>query len=430
MKLLFALLLFQSLVLPPRYAMENPASVSAIPKNLKKDYDKLWTRFILGDQDAKILAEFDHILKKQKNFDAAILVQAYIHLFKSNEPEAAKKFQQALAINPNNRIAVFYLAELAFARGDYARASDLYAKLLAGDNTRIDLETKREKALLLATENLLQSASRAEQENRIADAEVLYRQALRIAPNEPTFHARLAGLLGKEKKWDEALTYYRRQLELGGPSEDTERNIAEALMNLGRTEEAREVLDRLRKRGSGDENLEAKVRELEDLGRWGQDIDVFRSITNADALTKDQLAAVIVRYFPQITEFRQHPQILTDIQNSWARVEIQTVVGVGLVDPRPNHTFEPASPVSRSEFALLLGRMIRLLSISPPNAPPIPINDVAPSHMLYSDIQWALSLGLMSLDDGGNFNLNGDVPGGEAVRAIEHLLALSRRKEA
>jgi hypothetical protein len=39
----------------------------------------------------------------------------------------------------------------------------------------------------------------------------------------------------------------------------------------------------------------------------------------------------------QITEFRQIPEILTDIQNSPARSEIQTVVGVRLMEAMPNH---------------------------------------------------------------------------------------------
>src|SRR2546426_663515 len=192
MNLLLVLLLLQSLLLPPRYAMENPAAVSAVPEKLKNNYDKLWSRFTVGKDDAKVLTDFDRLLKRQKNFEAAVLVQAYIHLYTRNEPEAANKLEQALAINPNNRIAIYYLAELAFARADYARASDLYARLLAFNNTRSDLETKREKALLLATDNLLRSADRAEQENRLANAEELYRQALLIAPNEPTFRERLA----------------------------------------------------------------------------------------------------------------------------------------------------------------------------------------------------------------------------------------------
>ena len=201
-------------------------------------------------------------------------------------------------------------------------------------------------------------------------------------------------------------------------------------MNLGRTEEAREVLDRLRKQGSLDESLEAKVNELEDLGRWGNDIGSFREIKEADSLTREQLAAVIVRYFPQVTDFRQHPQIVTDIEDSWARVEIQIVVGIGLIDALPNHTFEPATPISRGQFALLLSRMISLLSISPNSAPPIPLTDVVPSTTLYSEIQLVVGHGLMSLDDGGNFNLNGNVSGKEAVSAVEHLLALSHRKDA
>jgi tetratricopeptide (TPR) repeat protein len=429
MNLLLVSLLLQSLLLPPRYAMENPGTLSAISKKLKNDYDKLWSRFLEGKDDAKVLTDFDKLLKKQKNFEAAFLVQAYIHLYQRNDPEAVNKFEQALAVNPNNRIAIYYLAELAFARSDYARASDLYTKLLAIINPRSDLETKRQKALLLSTENLLRSADRAEQENRLASAEELYRQTLLIAPNEPTFHSRLAELLIKEKKWDEALVHFRRQLELEGRREETERNIAEALMNLGRTEEAREVLERLRKKGSGDENLEAKVSELEDLGRWGIDIGSFREIKDTDSLTREQLAALIVRYFPQVTEFRQNPQIVTDIQNSWARTEIQTVVGIGLIDPLPNHSFEPATPISRGHFALLLGRMIRLLSISPNNTPPIPVTDVVSSSILYSEIQLVVGLGLMNLDDAGNFNVTSSMSGKEAVSAVEHLLALSRRKD-
>ena len=132
MNLLLVLLLVQSLLLPPRYAMENPAAVSSIPKKLKNDYDKLWTRFTVGNDDARVLADVDKILKKQKNFDAGMVVQAYIHLYKSNAPEAANRFEQALAINPYNRIAIYYLAELAFARGDYARASDMSNCQLSG----------------------------------------------------------------------------------------------------------------------------------------------------------------------------------------------------------------------------------------------------------------------------------------------------------
>ena len=397
MNLVLIAILLQSLLLPARNAVENPAAVSEVPAKLKKDYDKLWVRFTESKDDAKLVKDLDNLLKKQKDLAAALIIEAYIDLYQNNETSAGRKFEQVLAGNPGNRIALYYLAEFAFARNDYARASDLYSRLLAVDKTHPEVEAKRQKALLLAVESELQA------------------------------EARLAEAAAKEKKWDEALKHYRRELELVGRNSEIEKNEAEALMNLGRTDEGREVLDRLRKSGRVDENLEAQVKELEDLGRWGNDIESFHTIKSAESVKREQLAAILVRYFPQITELRQSPQILTDIQDSPASAEIQTIVGLGLMDTLPNHTFQPSSKITRAEFARTLARLVRLLRVAPSEAPPVPVSDVAPSNALYEEIQLVLGHGLMTLDDAGNFRLDGNVSGEETVRAVERLLALTRK---
>ena len=397
MNLVLIVILLQSLLLPARNAIENPAAVSEVPAKLKKDYDKLWVRFTEGKDDAKLVKDLDSLLKKQKDLAAALIIEAYIDLYQNNETSAGRKFEQVFAGNPGNRIALYYLAEFAFARNDYARASDLYSRLLAVDKTHPEVEAKRQKALLLAVESELQA------------------------------EARLAEAAAKEKKWDEALKHYRRELELVGRNSEIEKNEAEALMNLGRTDEGREVLDRLRKSGRVDENLEAQVKELEDLGRWGNDIESFHTIKSAESVKREQLAAILVRYFPQITELRQSPQILTDIQDSPASAEIQTIVGLGLMDTLPNHTFQPSSEITRAEFARTLARLVRLLRVAPSEAPPVPVSDVAPSNALHEEIQLVLGHGLMTLDDAGNFRLDGNVSGEETVRAVERLLALTRK---
>src|SRR2546422_5835952 len=397
MNLVLIAILLQSLLLPARNAIENPAAVSEVPAKLKKDYDKLWVRFTEGKDDAKLVKDLDNLLKKQKDLAAALIIEAYIDLYQNNETSAGQKFEQVLAGNPGNRIALYYLAEFAFARNDYARASDLYSRLLAVDKTHPEVEAKRQKALLLAVESELQG------------------------------EARLAEAAAKEKKWDEALKHYRRELELVGRNSEIEKNEAEALMSLGRTDEAREVLDRLRKSGRVDENLEAQVKELEDLGRWGNDIESFRTIKGAESVSREQLAAILVRYFPQITELRQSPQILTDIQDSPASAEIQTIIGLGLMDTLPNHTFQPSSEITRAEFARTLARLVRLLRVAPAEAPPVPVSDVAPSNALHEEIQLVLGHGLMTLDDAGNFRLDGSVSGEETVRAVERLLALTKK---
>jgi tetratricopeptide (TPR) repeat protein len=335
------------------------------------------SRFLAGKEDTKLVKDLDSLIKKQKDFLPAITIKAYLDLYKRDDASAASKFEQVLSVNPNHTIALYYLAELAFAAQDYAAANDLYFRLLTADRTRTDVEGKWQKSLLLATDKLLRDAAQSEQENRLADAEQEYRRALRMAPGEPSVNKRLADLLGKEKKWEEALAQYKTQMAIAGRSSDTERHIAEALMNLGRTEEAREILERLRNQGSLDENLESKVNELEDLGRWGNEIDLFRTMKASDSLTREQLAAIVVRYFPQVAEFPQTPQIITDIQNSWARSEIQVSVGMGLLDSFPNHTFQPSAPITRGLLALSMSRLIRLLGLTPSGAPVIPLQDVS-----------------------------------------------------
>src|SRR2546427_7715544 len=129
--LFITLLLMQSsLLLPPRAAIENPAAVSQIPAKLRKDFDKLWSRFLTAKADTQLTKDLDNLVKKQKTFDSALTIEGYIELYRGNDSAAALKFQQALALNSSNRIAAYYLAELAYAHEDYAQANALYSRLL------------------------------------------------------------------------------------------------------------------------------------------------------------------------------------------------------------------------------------------------------------------------------------------------------------
>jgi len=394
----FALLLQSSMVLPPRLAMENPSAVSPIPPKIAKDYGNFWARFVAGKDDAKLENDLDKILKKQKTFDPALVIQGYIRLYSHDDMAARQKFRQALMINPKNRIAVYYLAEIAYARQEYSAASALYGQLLSMDSSRPEIETKRERALLLATDEVLRSGARAEGENRLADAEQAYRQVLTVLPNDVSLHQRLADLLTRENKMAEA---------------QKERQIAEDLTPRRPPVSAAPV--------SGAANT-ADSDSLDDLGRWGGDINRLHEIRKAEFVTREQVAVLLVRYFPQLTELRQTRQIVTDIQGSWARSEIQTVVGLGLMDPFPNHTFEPSASIDRGELAMISARLIRLLRLSQAATQPISAPDLQPTDALYAEAQLVLSSGVMTLQDSGQFNVSGPVSGGEAVRTAERLL--------
>lgn len=429
---LAAFLLLQSFVVPPRATLENPAAVTPVPQKLQKDYDKLWTRFLTAKtakDDSKVADDTTNLLKKNKDFPPLLLIQAYIGFYGGKPAEAEKQFNFVLTKDPANRIALFYLSEMSYARNDFAAAADLYTRLLAVDHSHPELDPKLQKSLLLAADNFLNDAARAEAAGRLADAEQIYRQALKRTPSEPVLHALLGGVLAKEKKWAEALAEFQRQVELAGPSEpsvDAQRHIVEALNGLGRTDEARALSERLNAPAVSDADLARSARELDDLGRWGADIARFRAIESALSITREQFAMLMVRYFPQISDLPRTAQIMTDVQESWASAEIQTVVALGILDPLANHTFQPARIVTRGEFAMAMSRLTRVVGATPSGAPPIPTTDLASSSALYQDVQLVLGYGMLSLDSAGKFGVDGPVTGKEAVSSAVQLMGFSR----
>src|SRR5438552_10941498 len=244
-----------------------------------------------GSEDANVLRETDKLLKKQKDFLPALALEAYLYLFLGRTDDAERQFEKVLAQSPTNRTALFYVAELSFTRDDFPKASNYYSRLLDLEQGRLDLEMKRQKALLLATDNYLRRATIAEADSRLNEAEDLLRQAIKIAPKEPVLYGQLGALLLKEKNWEAALAAFQHQGDLGAAGEDVQRHKADALMGLGRKDDADRLISSLRtpdaRPSIAKDDLEQRAAELEDLGRWGGDIEQLRKIKSADALTRE-----------------------------------------------------------------------------------------------------------------------------------------------
>jgi tetratricopeptide (TPR) repeat protein len=419
MNALIIAILLQSLpALPARTRLENPAAANPVPKQAQKDYDKLWKRFVEAPtkkdavkEDTKVFAEFDKVLKKNPDLVAAMWVQTYLDLYAGRQQVAEKRLEGILAKRPADRVALYYLAEFAYTRNDYVRASGLYRRLKAVDNSRADVDMKSQRAFLLAMQTLVQEAASAAQSNRLSDAERFYRQALELAPEEAALHGQLAAVLIRGGKTEEANAALRRQLELGGSGDEARRALADAT-------KARNA------------RRDQASAELQDLGRWGNEIERLREIRTSQAITREQLAGLLTRYFPQLLEFRKTPQVMTDLPDSWAAPAIEAVVGVGLLDPTANHTFQPARTVNRGEFAQVMSRLVRMLGVSQQEPSPITAPDLVPGSALYRELQLVLGYGLLSLDSSGNFNVSAPVGGEEAVNTAEKLLRLIQQKPA
>ncbi|HET9215475.1 MAG TPA: tetratricopeptide repeat protein [Terriglobia bacterium] len=395
--LLIALLLQVPIALPARAQLENPASVSPVPQKAQKDYDKLWKRFLSGKEDTKVASDLDRFFKKHPEALSGLIVHAYIDLYAGRIMESERRFHQVLARQSMDPVALFYLGELAYARGDFVTANDFFTRLQAR-RPAPEVEMKRQRALLLAMDTLWQGARRAAADNQLPEAERLYRQALHLAPREAALHGQLGDVLQRAGKRDEAEAEFRLQREYSG---------SPTLV-------------------ASDHEL--TVKGLEELGRWGNQIERFREIQLSKAITREQLSALLTGYFPELTDFRQSTEIITDIQSSWARNAIETVVAAGILDRTANHAFQPARTATRGEFAQALARLMRLLRVSPATLAPIAPLDVVSGSTLYLELQPVLGYGLLSLDKAGNFNVAAQVSGEEAVSTAEKLHGLIHKK--
>lgn len=400
MSLVVALFLQAQIAMPSRVALRDPAAGNPVPKQMQKDYDQLWKRFLSGKDDAKVFGEFDKLLKKNPDVVPPLLVQAYIDLYSGRLRDGEERLRAALSRHPSDPVALRFLAELAYSRNDFVEANHFFTRSRSSSAPG-EVDLKSQRALLLAVDSLLQEARLAERENRLADAERSYRRALQLAPQEAALHGQLAEVLRRAGKATEAEAELRAQQQLNGPG-----GVLVA----------------------SDRDL--TVNGLEDLGRWGSQIERFQDIRASKAITREQLAALLAGYFPQLTEFRHGSEIMADIQNSWAESSIQLVVDARILDPTANHTFQPHRTLTRGEFAVVVSRLSHLLGVTPASGPPISPLDVVPGSTLYRELQPALNYGLLPLDQAGNFGVGAPVPGEEAVNTAEKLLHLIHKDDA
>jgi len=150
-------------------------------------------------------------------------------LLARHRPETAEQvFREVLAEFPDSAIAH---AMLAMALSDQDRGRDALFSA--------DFAVARDPRLALA------HAARAcalETMGMTWEAEMESRQAVALAPTDPNRHSDLAGIVGRAGRYQEALDITSRGLSLNPQHLPSLHCRALALVSLGRTEEAQQVL--------------------------------------------------------------------------------------------------------------------------------------------------------------------------------------------
>jgi len=116
------------------------------------------------------------------------------------------------------------------------------------------------------------------------------------------------------------------------------------------------------------------------------------------------------------------PKVAVDIGGSWAREYVATVLGAGVMEVYPNHTFQPGATVRRVDLARAVSGALDGLRW--PRGVAAAPTDMARSHLDYDAVTRTLGAGLMTLTPAGAFEPWRPVTGQEALDVVGALARL------
>ncbi|HWQ00315.1 MAG TPA: S-layer homology domain-containing protein, partial [Vicinamibacterales bacterium] len=162
----------------------------------------------------------------------------------------------------------------------------------------------------------------------------------------------------------------------------------------------------------------------------------YREIEKKEVVTRGELAALAgVRLADLLAGApRRAGVVVTDVRGHWAAPWILPVVGAGLMDPYPNHTFQPDAPVNRGDLARLASRALALVSRVDPKryarwrAERPHFSDLPEHHVAYPAAAIAVAAGIVPPLEGGAFHLTRPVSGAEAAAAVDRLRELASKR--
>ena len=163
----------------------------------------------------------------------------------------------------------------------------------------------------------------------------------------------------------------------------------------------------------------------------------YRAIDSAPQITRAELAALIgVRLAPLLEGGgrRADAALITDVRSHWAATWILAVARAGVIEPYPNHAFQPRTLVRRIDLAQAVARLLPRASAGDAarlrtwQAARLRFSDLPASHLAYPAASTAVASGVLGVEPDNAFQPSRPVTGAEAIEAITRIEALAGLK--
>jgi tetratricopeptide (TPR) repeat protein len=400
------------------YVFDAPAPREA-SSHEARELSQAWRDVLAGDP-ASAARRYEKLLKARPGLAAARTGLAYARLRAGRIEEASSGFDAVLRDRPDDVAALVGAASAAIHRGDPDAALGYYrrAQVVAPDDA---LVRKRLAALRLqVTERHMGLAQAAVERGDAEGATREYTAALQAAPEVAGVRLTLADLLASRGDVPGALAVLEAD-----PSGDRQVALRRGALLMEQQEFAGavEVYRGLVARDPADQEARAaekKARESLDMLSMPEE---YRRIPEATRVTRADLAALVaVRVGALRRAGAGEPRVAVDLGGCWAREYVTRVLALGIMEPYPNHTFQPGATLRRVDLARAAARTLDLVGFAR-GAAPAP-SDMSRSHLDYESVERVLAAGLMGLSAQGAFEPWRPVSGTEAIDVVDGVARL------
>lgn len=404
------------------YVRPAPAA-GEVPADEARKLDEAWRKVLTGDT-GKAARDYERLLARHPDLVPAQTGLAYAQLRAGRPAEAARHFTAALERRPGYVPALVGASGAALRMGDPGGALD-YVRRAFNVEPSDPVVRKRLGALKLqVAERHISAAQAARAADDPRAAAEAYGAALEAAPELATVRLDLAELLVERGDVSGAVTVLEADPTGDRP---VSLRLGTLLLRDGRAEDARAVYRRLLARDPADAEAARGLRAVQEALAYAAQPEEYRRIADASYVTRADFAALLAVKVTALARMAASaPTVAVDISASWAREHIAAILGLGIMDVYPNHTFQPGATMRRGDVARAVARVLDRLGVRSSGPGPAP-TDMGPSHLDREAVMRVVGAGLMTLGPGGAFEPWRPVSGREAVSIVDALAALGGR---
>jgi Flp pilus assembly protein TadD len=386
-------------------------------------YRQGWQQLQQGDSEAA----YRSFQLSEAPLDRKQAAFGYVFLARKKFSAAADQFASALETNPGNIEAGMGRAMILELEGRTAEAYRAYGDLMIQAPEDAWIKLKYESIRSSATQGHLLEAERAKGKDKAKYVREL-EQAAFFSPDLTAITLQIADYYYAENDWQRSLPYYEAVQEKEPHNESVLLKLASIYEKKEKFDLAMVTLDRLLALKPGDPFLEAEKQRIRDRFQEMTLPEKFKRIFFKSEINREELAALIGFYFDRYLEMDRAPEIITDIDGSFAREQIIKTSTAGIMQARPDHSFDRFTTPDRSTFAVTLHALIRYLEsrghhlhFTPLSSAAV-IADLSPLHKNYDIINSLVNAQVLPLDAKNDFNPTLPVSPADVIYALKRIL--------